>query len=599
MDDSLTGKRSEADVFESGRIQVEIRACVGNALRLIAAHKAEAACAGMLLLMALNLFVSISRKSLTNDETAHIPAGYYHLVAGDFQLNTEHPPLIKMWATLPLLFIQPNEPKILTNANADFAQRSAGVEQQFWTINQDHFLSLGFWPRIMMIPISMTLGIVIFLFTRALWNATAALLALFLYCVEPTVLAHGRVVHTDIPAALGYLLFVFALFHYHQLPTRKRAIVLGIVTALALLTKYSLIILVPALLLYACMRAWSIRRDANQLKSLVGHGAVVSLIVILFINCVYFFRHDQLSAPDVEWLIRTSGIYSGAVVKLVTALSHVIPAYYLFGVYKVVIHNHFGHPAFLLGQYSNDGWPSYFPVAFALKTNLPFLGLSVAALCWASFKIVGRRQTKLLWLLVPFMIYMAISMSSSINIGIRHLLPAFPFLFILAGMMLEQLTRVSPRSIGIVVISILLGWMLIEAVRTFPDYTPYMNQLAVGPHWKYLSDSNVEWGDDVNGLAAYLKSRGETQVRAALSGGWLTLPLYGIDYISLAPPGKQQVDTRYVAIGASFLNGSTLPSFEINGRMITDSERVNFFDSYRNRTPEAIFGGEIYLFRER
>ena len=77
--------------------------------RFTRAHAAEVVCAGLLLAMGANLFAAISRKSITNDEIVHIPAGYYHLVAGDFQLNNEHPPLVKMWAALPLLFIQPNE----------------------------------------------------------------------------------------------------------------------------------------------------------------------------------------------------------------------------------------------------------------------------------------------------------------------------------------------------------------------------------------------------------------------------------------------------------------------------------------------------------
>ena len=600
MDDSLTGKRSDADVLESGRILAEIRARVVNAVRLIVAHKAEAACAGMLLLLALNLLVSISRKSITNDEIAHIPAGYYHLVGGDFQLNTEHPPLIKMWATIPLLFIQPDEPTILINDQQDFAQRSAGVEQQFWTTNQNYFFSIGFWPRIMMIPLTITLGIIIFVFTRMLSNSIAALLTVILYCLEPTVLAHGRVVHTDLPAALGYLLFFFALFKYHQLPTRRNAIVLGIFTALALLTKYSLVILVPLLLLYAFARAWSTRHNRIQLKTLIGHGVAVTVIVTIIINSVYFFRHDKLSSPDLEWLLSTSQPYSRAIAVFVSALGHVIPPYYLFGVYKVAIHNHYGHPAFLLGHYANEGWSYYFPMAFALKTTLPFVLLTLAALGWASFQIIRRRRINLLWLLTPFLIYLAISMSSSINIGIRHFLPAFPFLFILGGIMLEEFIRRTRRSISVVVMVVLIGWMLMESVRTFPNYVPYMNQLAAGrPHWQYLSDSNVEWGDDVNSLAAYLKSRGETRVRGALSAGWITLPLYGIEYISLAPPVEPQVNTRYVAIGASFLNGSTVPSFEVSGKLISDTERVNLFESYRNRTPEAVFGGSIYLFREK
>ena len=549
--------------------------------------------------MSLQFVVAISRKSITNDETAHIPAGYYHLVAEDFQLNTEHPPLVKMWAALPLLFIQPKEPIIAENTDADFAQRSATVEQQFWFANQTQFLRIGFWTRLMMIPLAALLGVVIFIFTRTISNSTAALIAVFMYSIEPTILAHGRVVHTDLAAALGYLLFFFSLFQYHRFPTHRKAILLGVVTALALLTKYSMVILVPLLALYALALAWSYRRDSIRLKKLMIHAVAVTGIVILMINAVYFFRHDQMSDPDRGWLLSTSQPYSNAIYQDITALGHVIPTYYLFGVYKVAIHNHYGHPAFLLGKYSNDGWRYYFPVAFALKTTIPFLLLSVVALAWGIFQIVARRRITLLWLLIPFLIYLGISVSGSINIGIRHFLPAFPFLFILGGMLLSEVIKSRQRTLGIALTVMLIGLMCVEAVRVFPNYTPYMNQLAAGPNWRYLSDSNVEWGDDVNSLAAYLKSRGETRVRAALSGGWITLPLYGIDYIGMAPPVKELVDTRYVAIGASFLNGSTVPSFEVNGKLISDSERVNLFETYRHRTPEAVFGGSIYLFRER
>jgi hypothetical protein len=143
--------------------------------------------------------------------------------------------------------------------------------------------------------------------------------------------------------------------------------------------------------------------------------------------------------------------------------------------------------------------------------------------------------------------------------------------------------------------------MTFEAARTFPDYTPYMNQLASRhPHWYYLSDSNVEWGDDVGALAAYLKARGETKVRAELSGGWSTLRWYGVEYIGLHPqPGDGPLpETRYVAIGAGALNGSTVFLDQINGKPVSPEERVNFFASFRDRKPEAVFGNSIYLYRE-
>src|SRR6266850_4052380 len=120
--------------------------------RLVAVRKAEAVCAALLLLMGVNLLASISRKSITNDEIVHIPAGYYHLVAGDFQLNNEHPPLIKMWAALPLLLIQPNEsPPTADEKQGTFNGLTWSYEHRFWQNNQTQFESILFWTRAMMI----------------------------------------------------------------------------------------------------------------------------------------------------------------------------------------------------------------------------------------------------------------------------------------------------------------------------------------------------------------------------------------------------------------------------------------------------------------
>jgi hypothetical protein len=144
--------------------------------------------------------------------------------------------------------------------------------------------------------------------------------------------------------------------------------------------------------------------------------------------------------------------------------------------------------------------------------------------------------------------------------------------------------------------------MGVEAARAFPDYMTYTNQLAAGrPHYWYLSDSNVEWGDDVRALARYLKARGETQVQSALSGAWGTIHHYGVRQLDLIAPAAEVARyprTRYTAIGASFLNGSTVPVREAGGVPLSEEQRVNYFDSYRRRAPEKIFGGSIYLYRE-
>lgn len=595
MEDAL--KKQDVSVASGETVASAFAHLYANAKRLVVVRKAEAVCGALLLLMAVNLFAAISRKSITNDEIVHIPAGYYHLVAGEFQLNNEHPPLVKMWAALPLLIVQPDEPPAPKTEDENFMERTWGFHERFWQANQARFQTVTFWPRLMMIPITLSLGALIFVFARKLFGKTAGLFALALYVLEPTVLAHGRVVHTDVPAALAYLLFFFALHRYSEAPGTKRALILGLVCALALLTKFSMLVLVPVLAIYFLVRLFIEWRDRKQRMQILVHSALITEIVLFLVNAAYYFQRPALEASDVRWVAMKSPALLGFVTTFVRLASYLVPTYYLFGVYNIELHNHFGHATSLLGQYNDLGWWYYFPVAFALKTTIPFLLLVIVGFGWSVLRFV-RRDWRFLWIVVPVGIYLAISLTSHINIGIRHFLPVYPFLFIAGGALLAHLLK-SRRTVGITVLVVLFGWMGFEAVRTFPNYTPYMNQLASShPRWYYLSDSNVEWGDDVNALADYLKARGETKVSAALSAGWSTLGRYGVDYLDMVslPPDKTP-ETRYVAIGASFLNGSVIPGDEnVIGRR--SFERTNLFARYRDRKPEAVFGNSIYLFRE-
>jgi hypothetical protein len=289
------------------------------------------------------------------------------------------------------------------------------------------------------------------------------------------------------------------------------------------------------------------------------------------------------------------------VVVLFNSLSKVFPTYYVFGLYAVLTHNHFGHPASLLGQYSSFGWWYYFPVAFALKTSLPFLLLSVGAVCWALWAAVFRREKKLIPLLLGLAIYLALSMTSNINIGIRHLAPVFPFLFLLGGALLDRLLKSTRVKAAAIVVVVLLGWMLVDGIRAYPNYLSFTNSLTFGkPAWALLSDSNVEWGENIGELARYLKARRKTSLVGSLSAGWASPSLYGIRLLDFAPPDLQSSRTKYVAIGAGFLNGSTVPPSlkDANGIEITEEQRRNYFSKYRTLRPEKVFGNSIYLYRK-
>jgi hypothetical protein len=324
----------------------------------------------------------------------------------------------------------------------------------------------------------------------------------------------------------------------------------------------------------------------------------VAALVVL--NAAYLFRHQPLLMADLRALVEDAPAYSKTLLTLVKVGSVFIPPYFMMGAIDTLRHNDVGHSAFLLGEYSERGWWYYFPVAFALKTTIPFLLVTIASLAWAVWRIT-RKDLKHLVILVPLLIYLILAMFAAINIGIRHLLPVFPFCFILGGALLDRLLAIKKyRPLALASVVIVLTLCTVEVVRAYPDYISYMNQLASShPQWTYLSDSNVEWGDDAGALAEYLKAKGETRVRAAFLGGSVTLPLYGVTYVDLlSPPEVQLEDTRYVALGASYLNGSTVPGWSEGSGRETPTQRHNYFARYRDREPEAVFGNSIYLFRE-
>lgn len=566
----------------------------------VRSNLAEFAATLLLLVMVVSLVTVTARKSITNDEIVMIPAAYNHVVEGKTEIVREHPPLSKFLAALPLLFIQPNEAPKEQIATTVTSEDKWVYQMGFWETNPASFESLSFWPRMPMIALTVALGLLIFAFARSLFRARAAVLAVALFSVEPTILAHGRVVQTDIPASFGFLFVFFMIYRYTRELTSRRAVWVGVAAGLALLAKFSMLLVAPVLLGFFFALLWRARLQKQQTVRLFTHAAIVIVVVLFLIHGAYNFHGTPFLEPDALWVKNYFPVHAAAVVRTVSFLSYILPMDFILGVFWQIWHNNEGHPAALLGRYSRTGWWYYFPVAFALKTTLPFLLLSVGSLTWAVYEWIKRRDARFLWLLGPFALYTTFVMFSKIDIGVRYYLPAFPFLFILGGALLDRLLKSrSSRRLVIVVAVATLCWIAFEAVRAYPNHMSYMNQLtSARPRWWYLSDSNVEWGDDARELALYLHARGETRVRSAFLGDFLTLHHYGIERVNMMSPDAQNLEpTRYAAIGASFLNGSTVPETLSHIHWSNDAERVNFFDAYRHRTPEALIGNSIYLYR--
>ena len=597
-----TGGRKDAFGMKYDETNTE---SAGGGRGFFGRFRAGLLCALLLTLMAAQMLAVVRQKSLTVDEPLLIAAGYYHLTAGDFRPVNEHPPLAKVLGALPLVFDEVQAPAIDPRPQPDY-EYFLGLFREFWKANRERYETVTYWARVPAVVLTVLLGLLVYFIARRMWGTRAALFAVALYSVEPTVLAHGRVVQTDIPSAFAYLLFAFALYEYLRRPELWRASLVGAAAGLAAVTKFSMVVLAPvlcvvfaALLVFA--KRWELRRGRVAAQALA-----VALAAVFAVNAAYFFQQREPQPYNLS--LARLGLPAALDERLAgplsfghLALQKIFPVDFVAGVDWQLAHNRDGHPAGLLGEHRRYGWWYYFPVAFSLKTTLPFLLVSVAGVVWALWMLFGRRveRGKFLFLVVPPAVFTLLLLTAKINIGVRYFLPAFPFLFIAAGAMLDRLLRnfSRRRAAAAAFVVVLFGWAGLEAARAYPDHMSYTNQLASGrPHWYYLSDSNVEWGDDIRALALYLRERGERRVGAALLN-WQVLELYGVEQAAVfVPPGVAPEETRYVALGASVLNGSTVPD-RIGDVWLTQEQRVNYFDHYRRRTPEKVFGNSIYLYR--
>ena len=567
-------------------------------------RRAVPLCALLLVLMGAQMLAVVRQKSITVDEWVLIPAGLYHLAEGDYRPVNEHPPVAKVLGAAPLLLAGAKPPPAAPGAQ-DYGH-FLDKFQEFWDANVWRLDQLSFWARVPLVGLTLLLGALVFVFARRHWGPRAALFAVALYSLEPTVLAHGRVVQTDVPSALALLLFSFALYEYLRAPAARRAVWVGLAAGLAAVTKFSMVALAPVLcVVFAGLLVFAPRWKGLSRGRVAAHAGALALAAVLAVNAGYFFRHAPPESLDAA-LSRAvvpfdpgQGTLRSALEAGYYVLQVVFPADFVAGVGWQLGHAKLGHNAGLLGEFSRHGWWYYFPVAFALKTPLPVLLLTLAGLAWAVWRLRRGAEGRVLVLLLPPVLFTCLLTLSTINIGVRYYLPAYPFFFILAGVALDDLLRrARRRAFAAALTALLFCWVAFEAVRAYPDHMTYMNQLTSGaPRWWYLSDSNVEWGDDVRALALYLRGRGETRVGGAMLN-WQLLDLYGIEQAAVfVPPGERPEETRYVAIGASLLNGSTVPSGFDDGTELTEEQRVNYFDEYRRRTPEKVFGGSIYLYR--
>jgi len=428
----------------------------------------------LLLIFAVSAVSSMAQKGLTTDELAHIPAGYSYIKANDFRMNTEHPALMKSLAGIALLPLNPELPDHPSWNRVD--EWVWGAQFMFFSTNDAD--SIMFYARIPIILIGLLLGFYIWLFSRELYGKKAALLALTLFSFSPNLLAHTRLVTTD----MGIATFAFITIYYFNKaldkPNTKNWIKSGVALGLALAAKFTgvyLFIILPILALWK-----STKDQQNDLKKYT------------------------LS------LLKPAGIVLGSAfgVLLICYQIFGIPAYFV-GLSQVILHSRLGHNAFLMGTHSQAGWWYYFFVTFAIKTPIALLLLLVAR---PFFKKPFDKTTAVL--LLPAAIFFISFIFNKINIGHRHILMIYPFLYV----WISPLANVKDVWKKVLLAATILFYIT-SSIMIYPHYLAYFNELVTPENGhQYLIDSNIDWGQDLPGLKLWLDENNVDNITMAYFG---------------------------------------------------------------------------------
>jgi len=391
--------------------------------------------------------------------------------------------------------------------------------------------------------LGVAIALAVFLWSRRLYGDRAGFLSLALCVICPTLLAHTPLVTSDAAAALFFTLSVGAGWALLHRIDPLRVLLVGLAWGGLALAKFSAPLLVPMMLLLAGLRlarlaplpmgiagrVGALRGRARQAAAIAGACAAAAAIGWVVLWAAYGFRYSAFAAgePDAElalgweWVgARQAEDPKFVVDAALFARRHeLFPEAYLFGLSHSFLRAQ-SRSAFLRGSYSREGWVSFFPYAFAVKTPLAAFGLwAVAAFCagahWrrAARDGSGRRavarslyRTAPLWLLIG--VYGWASIPSQLNIGHRHLLVLYPALYVLAGAAAGK-TAVGGRLRGGVVAALLAAFAL-ESFFVRPHYLAFFNALAGGPRngHRHLVDSSLDWGQDLAGLARWLRAEG-------------------------------------------------------------------------------------------
>lgn len=495
-----------------------------------------------------------------------------------------------------------------------------------------------FWARLPILLYSILLGIAVYLWTKELFGRGAGLFALFLFCFSPNILAHSRYVTTDLGVTASFFIMVYFFYKFIKNPSGKYLVWSGIMFGIAQLVKFSNIILVAYLVLLAALVVIVYRERfkfdlplLKKIKSNFWHRAAtisISLIAIwvigfILVGAVYmvfvYKMPDQVQGKMINEILagEDNESFRGILDSVRGNLVGKAYAHYALGLKMVFQRVAGGNTTYFFGETTNQSWWYYYPLSFLIKTPIATLVLLAFSLLYlfydlyrnlrrAKIKYTNKKLaiyygklTKTAWKFLPEIImvtvmitFMAAGITSNLNIGLRHVLPMYPFMFMLIAKYFIGFVRRHKYDSRVLALArkglfvAVASYLLFTNLFNYPYYLAYFNEV-IGPDngYKYTVDSNLDWGQDMKRLAQYVNDNDIEKIKVDYFGG--SVPEYYLGDKFQQWRSNDGETTGWLAVSATYYQNSKYYADNFGEK---DYRWLEYYE------PVEIIGGSILVF---
>jgi hypothetical protein len=498
----------------------------------------------------------------TADEPEAIATGVEWLQRGTYTLDNSHPPLARVAAGLG---------PFLSGLRLQGHGTTVSSGNELFNFHGQYLHNLAL-ARLGILPFFVLAVGVVWVWSLKIFNPTSGLLAVLLFTTLPPVLAHAGLATNDMAVTATLSAALLSLIFWLERPTYGRSFWLGLFVALAFLSKFSTLLLLPACGVAILASRWMLRTQSIEQPRIVSrrHAGAIGLVIVTVCLVIWGgYRFSVRGArPNTSDAVTIENPGSKDMLRKIGRSVEAkvpIPAPDLFwGIYYQWRHNHEGHPSYLLGEVRETGWWYFFPVALAVKTPLPLLILSGIGAFFLIRRLVLRLQDldwRKLTPLAATAAVLLVAVFSRIDLGVRLVLPIYPLLAIIAGFGAASLCTL-PRfkTFGLAAVTVLLLWQIVSSARIHPDYLAYFNELGGSQPDHILVDSDVDWGQDVLRLVDTLHLRKIDSVSIAYLGT-ADLRQFDLPKYQVLPP--YHPTTGWVAISdVLFRTGERQPPYK-------------------------------------